>query len=89
MFGAHFLQNIFAGAVASCFCLFDFLFDLETVEKDLTDLFRRVDVEFYSCQFVDLFFQLVQFAGQYIRRLLQGNRVELDTCFFHFCQYIY
>ena len=67
VFGTHFFQNIFARTVTACFCLFGFLFDLEMFEKDFAHLFAGIDIEFDSCQFVNLFFQIVECGGQFFR----------------------
>ena len=66
MFGAHFLQYFFTRAVAAGFRLLRFLFYLEVIEKNFADLAGGIDVELYSCQFINFFFQLLECGRQFL-----------------------
>ena len=89
MFGTHFFQYFFTRAIAACLCLPRFLFYLEVIEKDFADLPGGIDVELHSCQFVDLFLQLLECGRQFLGRLFQGDGVKRHSRIFHFSQYIY
>ena len=89
MFGTHFFQYFFTRAIAACLCLPRFLFYLEVIEKNFADLAGRIDVELHSCQFVDLFLQLLECGRQFLGRLFQGDGVKRHSRIFHFSQYIY
>ena len=75
MFGTHFFQNIFAGAVDSGFSLLRLLFDFEMFKENFAYLAGGVDVELHPGQLMDFGFHFAEFGSQRLGGLLECDLV--------------
>ena len=86
VFAAQLLEHLLARAVEAGLRFLDLLFDTQMLEKHGANLPRRVDVELYAGQRVDLFLQAAERCVHCVGRLPERLRVERDAGLFHLCK---